>query len=140
VVKPREEFPYQNKARDARKSHCQPCHLIRQREIYSDPEYRAKVNARRRRRMDPKKVRAAALKKYGLTIDQFSELEQSQGGLCAICGKAPLWRGRKVLQVDHCHDTGRVRGLLCHYCNSGMGLFRDNPELLEKATAYLRRS
>jgi hypothetical protein len=80
---------------------------------------------------------------YGLTLEQYEGMAASQGGLCGICGEAPprtgparLW----PLVVDHCHATGRVRGLLCARCNIGIGYFRDRPELLTAATGYLERT
>lgn len=63
--------------------------------------------------------RAHLKKKYGITEDQFNELVLSQEGRCAICGKVP--KGR--LHIDHCHDTGRIRGLLCTGCNTRLGWF-----------------
>lgn len=66
--------------------------------------------------------------------DKRLELYASQAGLCAICGKEPEDRR---LAMDHCHATGRVRGLLCMHCNVGLGMFKDNKEVLEKAIAYL---
>ncbi|MGW1805885.1 endonuclease VII domain-containing protein [Streptomyces sp. NPDC002078] len=55
----------------------------------------------------------------------------SQRGLCAICLAAP------AVHVDHCHNTGRVRGVLCFNCNSGLGLLRDDPDAVRRAAAYL---
>ncbi len=76
--------------------------------------------------------------KYGLTRTQFNDLLTSQGGVCAICGtNTPGGRGQ--FHVDHCHQTGVIRGLLCHYCNNGLGNFRDNIGSLESAVNYLRR-
>ena len=57
----------------------------------------------------------------------------SQGGKCAICGYA-LYRPH----IDHDHATGRVRAILCHLCNVGLGSFKDNPEALERAAEYVR--
>lgn len=62
-------------------------------------------------------------------------MEVEQGGACKICGE-PCTSGRS-LAVDHCHKTGRVRGLLCGQCNNGLGRFRDRPDLLLAAIAYL---
>jgi hypothetical protein len=73
-------------------------------------------------------------KRYGVTADHRALLEEQQGGVCAICSLRP---DSKELSVDHCHETGRVRGLLCHYCNLAIGLFRDRQELLLAAAAYL---
>lgn len=66
--------------------------------------------------------------------EHFLMLE-SQGGACAICGGPPPL-GRN-LYIDHDHLTGKVRGLLCHSCNSGLGMFKDHPDLLKVAAAYL---
>lgn len=62
-----------------------------------------------------------------------------QSGLCGICG-LPKTNTRKIsLSVDHDHNTGKVRALLCHKCNRGIGMFGDNLNLLEKAVLYLRK-
>jgi len=71
--------------------------------------------------------------KYGLTPEHYEEMLERQGGGCAICGKPP---GDTALHVDHCHETGRVRGLLCFSCNAGLGQFKHDPELLEAALTY----
>lgn len=75
---------------------------------------------------------------YGITIDDYDEMYDDQEGCCAICGthQSEL---RLALQVDHCHDTGIIRGLLCGYCNSVLGYMGDDPEVLDNAAAYLRR-
>ena len=62
-------------------------------------------------------------------------LTRLQGGRCAICGAE---QGNRRFHLDHDHATGRARGLLCHSCNLGLGAFRDNPEWLDAAAAYLR--
>lgn len=74
-------------------------------------------------------------KKYGLTRDSFSNLVKNQQGLCAICkssGGSKTW-----LVVDHNHITNKVRGLLCHSCNVGLGHFKENPLMLKAAMDYL---
>ncbi len=73
-------------------------------------------------------------KKYGLTPADFREMRTAQSEVCKICKKV---NGRKELAVDHCHKTGKVRGLLCTNCNMGIGYFKDNPELLRLAADYL---
>jgi len=75
-------------------------------------------------------------KKYGLTPDQYSQMLEQQGGGCAICGVTP---NGKRLAVDHCHTTGKVRGLLCSPCNTGLGVFKDNTDLLHNAVKYLEK-
>ena len=69
--------------------------------------------------------------KYGLDDSEFKAMSASQDGRCAIC------QVEASLVVDHCHGTGRVRGLLCHGCNVGLGFFRDNQESLRSAIEYL---
>jgi hypothetical protein len=74
-------------------------------------------------------------RKYGITVQQVEDIPTKQGGRCAICG-AMLLLGSHT-HVDHDHDTGQVRGLLCVNCNNGLGQFRDRPELLRAAATYL---
>jgi hypothetical protein len=73
-------------------------------------------------------------KRYGLTLEQYQSLVEKQGGRCAICKRVL----EKILVVDHCHETGRVRGLLCDRCNAGLGMFVDNPLILKSAIEYLK--
>ena len=80
--------------------------------------------------------RTNLLKKYRLTVEHFETMKASQNGLCAICGEPPN-EGYKHLCVDHCHNTGVVRGLLCQKCNKALGGFNDNPALLQTAIEYL---
>jgi hypothetical protein len=80
-------------------------------------------------------VRAYKLRTaYGLTAAEYDALLAKQAGRCAICGTQPV----KRLAVDHEHATGKVRGLLCSTCNSGLGHFKDSVPALENAIAYLR--
>jgi hypothetical protein len=80
--------------------------------------------------------RVANLRKHNLTINQFDELLKKQDNRCAICGthQSEL---KITLSVDHCHATGKNRGLLCHKCNFGIGHFNDSIDLLLKAKHYL---
>lgn len=79
-----------------------------------------------------------ALKRdYGLTREQYESMLRAQNDCCAICAVAFASLPSKKTHVDHCHHTGRVRGILCHKCNLGVGMFDDNAENLSKAIAYL---
>jgi hypothetical protein len=71
--------------------------------------------------------------RYGVTAEQYEAMYEGQGGRCAICGGE-----FDVLCVDHDHDTGAVRGLLCRPCNVGIGYLRDDPDRVEAAAGYLR--
>lgn len=72
---------------------------------------------------------------YGITEEEYEDALHLQGGKCAICGVAPK-KGRRLC-VDHCHCSGRFRGLLCDLCNKGLGQFKDDREVLARAIAYL---
>ena len=76
-------------------------------------------------------------KRYGITIDQYNDLFESQKGCCAICEKPRELGGRSGLYIDHDHNTNKVRGLLCPGCNYAIGVFRENKEHLNKAIEYL---
>lgn len=88
-------------------------------------------------RAEVHKRRERLMKNYGITISEWDDILASQGGVCAICRKEihdP--RGWKP-HVDHDHATDKVRGILCWACNGGLGGFKDNPEYLRAAIAYL---
>jgi len=73
---------------------------------------------------------------YNLTQKEYDKLYKEQDGKCAIC-RTPQEDLSRVLAVDHCHKTGKVRGLLCDACNKRLGMFRDNPSIMEDALYYL---
>ena len=75
-------------------------------------------------------------KLYGMTLEQYQDLLAAQANRCAICNRL----FKKTPLIDHCHKTGKVRGLLCRACNTGIGSFRDDPTLTEAATRYLQNS
>jgi hypothetical protein len=107
--------------------------LFRQRSIESHRRHRAKQDPEQKR----EQYRRYNLKKnYGISAEEYAAMLAAQHGLCAICGKPP---GRKRLAVDHDHETGGIRLLLCEYCNPGLGFFKHNPDLLRAAIAYLAR-
>lgn len=78
-------------------------------------------------------------RKYGLSRKGYDGLLRSQGGGCAICGAETDPNGRR-LSVDHCHETGSVRGILCSNCNLGLGNMADDIERMESAQKYLLQS
>lgn len=111
-------------------NYCKPCARARTVEWQrKNPTYMAQWRER-----NPEARRKGYLaREYGLTPDEYDALAANQGGACAICAVVP----DKLLCVDHDHGTGEVRGLLCSPCNGGLGQFRDDPELLGRAVAYL---
>lgn len=78
----------------------------------------------------------AKLKKYNLTLDQYTELVVNSKDRCAICQEKEKIKN-KSLALDHCHKTGKVRGLLCGRCNKALGAFNENIELFKKMIAYI---
>jgi hypothetical protein len=79
------------------------------------------------------------LKKFGLNFDEYQNLLQNQGGSCAIC-KESIESLPKALAVDHCHASGKVRGLLCGPCNLLLGNAKDNLDILKAAIDYLTKN
>lgn len=73
--------------------------------------------------------------KYGITSPELLSMLEDQNNCCAICGI----QFARTPAIDHCHNTGKVRGLLCGNCNAGIGMLGDDPEILSKAIAYLQR-
>lgn len=104
--------------RNQPKRTCRPCRADRQ--IAYVASNREQVNLRRR------------LSKRGITEDEFRRLLDAQGGVCGICR-----RDDRQLDIDHCHSTGEVRGLLCGPCNRGIGFLDDDVELMRAAIEYL---
>jgi hypothetical protein len=82
--------------------------------------------------------------KYGLTYLDFCNMLENQNYVCAICYKVETALDRagspRTLVVDHCHTTGKIRGLLCNSCNVGLGHFDDNIEYMANAISYLEKS
>lgn len=79
--------------------------------------------------------------RFGISLEQYKEMLEKQGGVCAICGGSEpksLGSSKQSFSVDHCHDTGRIRGLLCSSCNRGLGLLGDTVESVQRALDYLK--
>ena len=116
--KPVSEFPRNKNCKDGFHSYCKDCNNARSRES--------------RERLHGSSRHYHLKHRYGIGADDFDALVSAQGGVCAICGKeAPE-------HVDHSHDNGVVRGVLCFNCNGGLGQFKDSIESLLNAMAYLR--
>jgi len=96
--------------------------------------YKKIWNARNPERIKSHKLRDS----FGITIEQYNEKLQTQNFCCAIC-KIPQVKCKKKFAVDHDHNTGQLRDLLCETCNRGLGLLKDNSKILRQAAAYLER-
>jgi hypothetical protein len=76
--------------------------------------------------------------RFGITVEQYESIHRDQGGKCLICTAELSYMGHR-LAVDHDHKTGKIRGLLCKGCNTGIGNLKDDPALLRKAAEYLEK-
>lgn len=107
---------------------------------------KCKVDYNRQRRLsDPERTRQIERKskfkrQYGITLDDYYQMLDKQNGGCAICGNKKPSNRTEYFAVDHCHITGKVRGLLCTKCNRGLGLFNDNISNLQTAITYLKEN
>jgi hypothetical protein len=125
-LKPRTEFYKESSRKDGITGYCKPCKLEK---------------TKKWREQNPEKMKAhidsriwyRREKLYGLSKENFFKILEKQNYECKIC-KLEI---NDRCHVDHCHDTGRVRGLLCGNCNAALGLFKDNTEILKNAIKYL---
>jgi hypothetical protein len=134
-----ESFPKRKDYKDGRLNTCKSCESQRKKKYEYTPDqwkgYRLK-------------------KKFGITLDDYANMLEKQNHRCAICqthiddyvsqceGSESVYAQRKSKQnfsVDHCHDTGKIRGLLCYNCNLMLGNAKDNSDLLLKAIEYLKQ-
>ena len=107
------------------RSNCKMCHSVFSAEKNRKPEAtQARKDAWRKYNR---------FKLYGVTKEDYDRMYEGQNGECNICNKY-----YELLFIDHCHNDGHVRGLLCNSCNRGLGVFKDDISLLEKAIAHLR--
>lgn len=111
----------------------------------SDLEFREKEKAQARAwaAQNTHRKRNSRLKsEFNITLEEYNILLEKQNGQCAICGKKSTGiqetgKRERSMHVDHNHETGEVRGLLCPQCNFGIGQFKDNPQILRAAADYL---
>lgn len=141
--------------RDGYRNDCKACFAKRAKDWYERPGNREKAIARVKKWQDEhpeqyrkqqddwrdsgaksRSNRKSHLKNtFGLTPEEYDQKLRRQGGVCLICQRPPA--EGKMLDVDHDHATGRVRGLLCRNCNQGLGKFFESPFLMAAAVGYL---
>ena len=131
------KYPRDKNKYDGRSSICLSCNTKKARKWAIENPERHYKKTKRWNQENPDSQRRYYLKSlYGITLEEYNEMFIAQNGCCAICG-IHQQDITKRLSVDHCHDTQRVRGLLCSNCNSAMGLFMDSIEVLRRAVSYL---
>jgi hypothetical protein len=113
------------------------------RAYYAANKERIKGRQRARRAADPERARANRVRKlFGLTQEEQYALLDAQGHACAICRRGVRFASADWFEIacfDHCHSTGKARGILCSECNIGVGKFANDPERLAEAARYLNR-
>lgn len=132
-----DDFYADRKSATGKSSHCKSCLKAKAKRWYQENPDRVAEQASRR--IERGGNRESAIKrKYGLRQADYLDMLKSQGGACAICGTGDPGRGNKHFVIDHCHETGKVRGLLCNNCNRVLGLFGDSTETIRSAIEYLK--
>lgn len=136
----KEEKPFEDYHKDSSKksgvgSYCKVCACL----------YRAEYEAKNKEKIKAyKKKHGRRIKlkhKYGITLEDYNRMLINQNHSCAICNsKETKCSLSDNLYVDHCHETNKVRGLLCHDCNRGLGAFEDNITSIENAIRYLNEN
>jgi len=127
-------FHRESRNKDGRKYTCKTCQNADKRERRArNPEKVAEENKRRRESRGPTRWERLS-RLYNLSKEEYYSLLESQGNCCAICKTV-----HKKYHVDHCHESGIVRGILCSKCNTGLGKFNDNPDMLMLAVRYLKK-
>jgi hypothetical protein len=140
---------------DGHRSDCIPCNLAAKKARTALDPQANRDRVRRWQLENPEKYRAKQReyvetgqksfwsrkyhlkRKYGMTIADYDRMFDAQGGVCAICGEARP--EERTLHVDHDHETGVIRGLLCFRCNNALGDFREEYALFQRAADYLDR-
>jgi ribosomal protein L40E len=154
-LKPISEFGLHNIQKNQHRNFCKQCQKEWDSKYKTSTEGKQKIDEWREKnqekiiayrelyKTDPRKKekmrnygRKNTLKQFGLTQEDYDKILQSQNGHCAICGNGTNGN-KKNFCVDHDHETGKVRGLLCHNCNVSVGLMKESPLLLRKAAEYL---
>jgi hypothetical protein len=127
--KPLDQFNKKTSSADGHRGECRSCQKYDSNLRYlRDPEkHKEKTRGNQR---------VYTAKKFGLTLGELEAMYVQQEGRCAICGISEEAHG-KYLAIDHCHKTGKVRGLLCMPCNTALGNFKDDTYVMSKAIKYL---
>ncbi len=135
--KPLDAFRKDKRYRLGVNSWCKECYRERAKEWGRKNRKKKAEIQRRYRKRHPERPAGVHLKaKYGITLEEYKAMLNAQGQRCAICGMHQRDAERRF-SVDHCHETGEVRALLCIKCNAGIGSLNDDPEMLLTALGYL---
>lgn len=131
TVKDESDFCKDKSRKDGLNHRCNSCNTIHAKDIALKQKRQfGKVEYRNRRR------KYELVHYYNISSEEYAKLVHNQNNKCAICGLKP----EPHLAIDHCHDTNKIRGLLCRKCNSAIGLFNDDVRIIENALLYLNKN
>jgi hypothetical protein len=138
VVYPKAEgfFNTHSSTKDGFRHECKKCQREWSREYWKKNSQILNKRLRDWKNSNPERKHDYNLARFKLNHAEFESMLKEQGG-CKICGTMERGRSGRNFSVDHCHKTNQVRGILCPTCNTGMGHFKDDPALLQKAANYL---
>lgn len=130
-----DQFYQHPKALYKRQSQCKSCRVLIQREYRElNPDINKKIDRKKYLRSKVQLKNERYLRNYGITLKDFNDLLEKQNNECLICQEK-----NKRFHLDHCHKTGKIRGILCAQCNTGIGLFKENVEYLTNAIRYITK-
>jgi hypothetical protein len=124
-MKDKDQFSRHTCRPDGLRDYCKDCHKIARKDWEKKNPDKVRMYARRKAR------RKYYMSTYGLTVEERETLFEENGQRCEVC------EGTESLVIDHCHKTGKVRGVLCGSCNLALGFLKDKPSLAFKAGLYL---
>lgn len=141
VSKPLAELSNGKRCTMGKRALCRKCNNERLKKTYwNNPD---KFRARTRNASRGNQRRWNLRRYFGMSLEDYDRILAKQGGGCAICGSKDSGKtgkkSTKWLHIDHCHATGKIRGLLCINCNNGLGRFKDDPSKLRAAIEYLEK-
>lgn len=126
--KERTEYYPHSKTKDKLRADCKKC-------TYKAVRIRVEQNPEKYK---PPKRNSWLMRKYGLSNEDYEKMLYLHASSCGICGSKDPKGKRKYFCIDHNHETGKIRGLLCQHCNTALGCFQDKQDVLQKAINYLR--
>lgn len=139
ISKPISEFYKQKIGKDGLRSECKLCHKSKNKEYHSLNKDKYRENSRKWSSNNKDAVRFYFIKRtYDITKERWLEMLKNQENKCAICSKSS--EDNSFFYTDHCHDSKKVRGLLCRDCNLLLGSAKDNVNILEEAIKYLNNN
>ena len=143
VKKPLDDFHKASNSLDGKESRCKKCILqMKSKNYYKNHETnreKSRIKSLEFRKNNKGYQRKYDLKRtYGITLEEYNDMLKSQNNSCKICKSENAGGIHNKFYVDHCHKTGKVRGLLCTGCNLALGVFRDSIEIMLRAIEYIK--